>query len=258
MEGVLFSTGNYEKTTDAIEMLLEHNCRNIWVWIKTSACADELIKEEWETNVHISHSPDINSIGDVLRELYTRNDSRDNLYIIGDVERLPGKLSIHKNYSKKHTGIILFADGNVGMNVDKGIVTKYFIESAEMLKPIKYGRALDIAFCNPSILSTFYDNFDCETFHDLLLTNPIGYTFSYQQDKRIKWLTNDKENVVKEVNDLIEELTEIIGDNVNDNTRLELNSLRLANGKMFSELIESLVVLERNDLGILMMAKNEV
>uniref|UniRef100_A0A6C0JRP1 Uncharacterized protein n=1 Tax=viral metagenome TaxID=1070528 RepID=A0A6C0JRP1_9ZZZZ len=263
MEGVLFSDGTREQTIDALEMLLDLDCRNIWTWIYDKNTYNEFKKEGWEETIHFQschsdkscirgtydNSDDDDDvpitttcIGDCLRSLYTRNESRDNLYIIGDVKNMPSKLSLHNNFSKKYTGIVLLANGTTPFTVEKGALKGY----GE--KGNKQGYCLDIAFCNPSILGLFYDNFDCDTFHQLLASNPIGYEFSCVVDKRIipvikKDIVVDEKDI--ETDDFMVELVNMISVDV---SKLELNSLRLAYGKMFTEFTDILLTLSRPDL----------
>jgi prepilin-type processing-associated H-X9-DG protein len=151
--------------------------------------------------------------------------------------RCPEKLSLHKNYSKKTTANILFADGNIEFSKD-GYGTGN-----------KKGYALDIAFCNPAILALFADNFDCGTFHELLLSSPVGYTFTFTQDKRIKCFNEVVTEEIEPEQDFVSEVKIMISQ---ETTKLELNSLRLAYGKVFNDLIEILVILERPDLVVMM------
>lgn len=241
MEGLIFSIGNKERTIDAIEMLLELECRNIWVWVDNISN----YLDDWEDNIHFySTNDEIKSIGDCLRILYTRNESRDNLYVIGDVEKLPLKLSLHKNYSKKYVANFLFSSGEIPFSLSKGCIENYGVDECASSK---LGYCLDIGFCNPIIMSLFVDNFDCDTFHQLLLANPIGVSFSCKLDKRIQ--TN---NILKEINnvskdsDFMTELKEMLAEG--QESKLELNSLRLAYGKMFSDFINDLETLSRHDL----------
>jgi len=238
MEGIVYSPIYNNSTIDAIEMLQDlETCRNIWVFTENNNIEnDSLVKfvKAQET------------LGDCLREMYTWNDSRDNLYIIGDVENLPLKLSLHKNYSsKKYTGNLLFAgNGNIPYSINKGAIEGYGNSQGN-----KTGYCLDIAFCNPCILSLFCDNFDCNTFHDLLSTGVIGHNFSCQIDKKITMVKQVfvTTTVICIEDDFMSELKEMVNDGGTVN-KLELNGLRLAYGKNFSELINSLVILGRNDL----------
>lgn len=257
MEGVLYSDSNVDKTIDYIELLLEENCRNIWVWTTDSIYEELMSDNVWEKNVHISHNSHITSIGDCLRELYTRDQSRDNLIIIGNTNVNVSKLIIHKNFNKKHVGILLFGDGNVSIDIRGGTIHKYQMEACDHLgndKDVKkshYGQIMEIAYCTLHILSIFQDNFDCNTFHDLILSNPVGYSFGAVMDKRLNITT--KQYIIEEdskPSDFLEELTEMCLDikELNENSKLELNSLRLAYGLPYKKLIESLENLNRHDL----------
>jgi hypothetical protein len=253
MEGVLYSDTNVEKTIDYIELLLEENCRNIWVWTIESIYEELLHDNVWEKNVHISHNSHITSIGDCLRELYTRDQSRDNLIIIGNTNVNVSKLIIHKNFNKKHVGVLLFGDGDVSIDIRGGTIHKYQMCPLGDDKNTKKGLIMEIAYCTLHILSIFQDNFDCNTFHDLILSNPIGYSFGAVMDKRLN--LKDMYATISSIvetssNDFLEELTEMCLDikELNENSKLELNSLRLAYGLPYKKLIESLKNLNRHDL----------
>ena len=246
MEGVLYSDTTVEKTIDFIELLLDESCRNIWVWT-TADIYDELMQDQWEDNVHISHSSSITTIGDCLRELYLRDESRDNLIIIGNTNINITKLTIHKNFNKKHVGVLLFGQGTVSIDIKGGTINKYQIDNDNGSR----GQIMEIAYCTLHILSLFQDNFDCNTFHDLILSNPDGDTFGAVMDKRL--VSMQTVSVVQPVlteSDFLEELLELCGEikELNENTRLELNSLRLAYGLTFTALKEALFSLNRTDL----------
>jgi len=244
MEGVLYSELPFNQTVDVIEILLSLECINIWVWIASHALYKTLMKEEWENEVHLFYSPTVNSTGDCLREMYLRDESRGNLLIIGDAEfALKQKLSIHKNVSRKNIGSILFADGNVGYEVRKGRLVKYGWQDY-----MKKGQALDIAYCMPLILGIFYDNFDCDTFHDLLLANPVGHSFGVKHDNRLLCFISPPESSDDESEDFMSELGAMVKVVKQENLRLELNSLRMAHGLLFGDLVDALKVLGRDDL----------
>lgn len=243
MEGVLYSNSNdsVEKIAETIETLLAKHCRNIWIWCQSKSTFDTLVQEDWEEHIHFCYDKHINSIGDCLRDLYTRSDSRDNLLIIGDISRIPDKIIVHKNYSKKNVGTVLFANGNVDLRMKKGILDTYEWNGTAK------ARALDIAYCCPVILSLFYDNFDCETFHDLLLAYPIGVKFACIVDKRISFFDEEVDVEIEDEQDFIKDLEQMLADGTNV-SKLELNGCRLAYGKMFSELADALHTLGRSDL----------
>jgi hypothetical protein len=234
MEGVLYSESPWNETVDAIELLLYLDCRNIWVWISSDALYESLMTEEWEPQVHLNYSSKVNSIGDCLRELYLRDDSRDNLLIIGDLDHLPEKISLHKNGFGKNIGTILFADGNVGYEFKKGKLLNY-----DWIDLKQKGRALDIAYCNRFILNAFYDNFDCHTFHDLLLSDPIRNSFGVKMDKRIKFFDNPPSSEPDSELDFITELKGMLNVDL-EHAKLELSGLRLSYQLSHSELIDAL------------------
>lgn len=246
MEGVLYSDTTIDKTIDFIELLLDEDCRNIWVWT-TNEIYDGLMQDNiWEDNVHISHCSHVTTIGDCLRVLYLRDESRDNLIIIGNTNINITKLTIHKNLNKKHAGVLLFGVGNVSIDIKSGTINKYQIDNNSGSK----GQIMEIAYCTPHILSIFQDNFDCNTFHNLILSNPVGYTFGAVMDKRLishnKYVLQD----VQESSNFLEELLELCQEikELNENSKLELNSLRLAYGLTYTNLKEALGNLNRFDL----------
>lgn len=272
MEGVVFSNTGIDATALAIEQLSDLDCRNVWVWTATQQVCKSLLEEDWESNVRIAHDENIQSIGDCLRELYTRNDSRDNLLIVGDVERLPEKLTVHRNHSKKNCGTILFGQGDMIISVEKGALSRYektltpltsdtlfssLASSAsaslknkpENKQDEKKARALDIAYCSSAVLALFFDNFDCNTFHDLLAAHPVGYRFQVLFDKRIKFydsapsetarqtIEDEEQTFESELAAIIAETT--VHDAKSTVSKLELNALRLAYGKTFAQLIDA-------------------
>lgn len=262
MEGVLYSDTNVDKTIDYIELLLEENCRNIWVWTTKPIYQEIMNDNVWEKNVYISNNSHITCIGDCLRELYTRDQSRDNLIIIGNTNVNVSKLIIHKNFNKKHVGVLLFGSGDVSIDIRGGTIHKYQIDPLDkpsndkdvkkgQAKQALFGQIMEIAYCTLHILSIFQDNFDCNTFHDLILSNPVGYSFGAVMDKRLN-LTTNHFSIEEESHpsDFLEELTEMCLDikELNENSKLELNSLRLAYALPYKKLIESLEHLNRHDL----------
>jgi hypothetical protein len=83
MEGVIFSNGSKDRTIDAIELLLELDCRNIWLWMSSETLYNEIITEHWEKSLSIQPwNSEIATTGDCLRELYLRNESRDNISLV--------------------------------------------------------------------------------------------------------------------------------------------------------------------------------
>jgi len=263
MEGVIYSDTTADKTIDYIELLLDE-CRNIWIWVTEEIYKEinpETTENVWERHVHIYHNPNIVSIGDCLRELYTRDESRDNLMIIGDTNIVLPKLSFHKNLNKKCIGILLFGQGNMSIDIKGGIINKYeTVESSQMQK----GRVLEIGFFTPHILALFQDNFDCNTFHELILAKPVGYSFGAVMDKRYSFKSNieERQEILNQKgdkpDDFKEELKEMCEEisKIDENTKLELNSLRLAHGLTFSKLLESLQELNRNDIVEYLTIKN--
>lgn len=235
MEAVLYSQSTFNETVDCIESLLSLDCNNIWVWIASDALHQTLKREDWEPQVHIDYSNTVNSIGDCLRELYIRDDSRSNLLIIGDLVNLPEKISLHKNGFGKNIGTVMFADGNVGYKTKKGRLESYgWFESRQM------GAALDIAYCSPLILGIFHENFDCDTFHDLLLTDTIKRNYGIKMDKRIKCFINPPElESESESEDFMTELQAMLEIDL-ESAKLELNSLRMAHGLLYKDLLEGL------------------
>ena len=125
MEAVIYSNSNVDKTIDVIESMLSIGCTNVWCWL-SEELYDMLSKEEWEPEIQLftsivsddrvaSTTGAIYSIGDCLREMYVRDESRSDLVVIGDLENLPDKFSLHKNGLGKNIGTIMFADGNIGL-----------------------------------------------------------------------------------------------------------------------------------------------
>lgn len=240
MEGVIYSDNDSDQTIDAIEQLLYLNCRHVWVWCRSFKLYEEFMNEHWENNVHFKYDINVKSIGDCLRDLYFQDVSRDKLLIIGNINHIPKKMSLFKMNISKIDGVILFGKGNVGYQLDNNRISKY-----EWTNLDEKGRALDIAFCNTSILHIFYENFDCDSFHDILLADPIKHSFFIKMDKRIKLYDEPiNENII--TCDFINELKNMMDINP-ENAQLELRSLRLAYKLSHSDLLESLKLLGASD-----------
>lgn len=236
MEAIVFSDSSFEITFDCIELLLSIDCNNIWVWFspENKDVYDSIKLEHWEDEVHLFQSDTVTSIGDCLREMYMRDESRSNLLIIGDLENLPEKLSFHKNGFGKNVGTIMFADGNVGYTTKKGRLDSYgWVPSKQK------GMALDIAYCSPIILGIFTEHFDCDTFHDLLLTDTLKHNYGVRMDKRIKCFIDPPSDSESESEDFITELEKMLEVDL-DSAKLELNSLRMAHGLLYKDLISAL------------------
>lgn len=239
MEAVIYSDSDYNNTADCLELILSLECcNNIWIWIDDQNVFNQFKKEEWETEVTFFHNECVISIGDCLRELYLRDETRGNLIIVGDIDNLPEKYSLHKNGFGKNIGTVMFADGNAGYTIKKGRLDSYGFDVDS-----KKGQALDIAYCCPIILSIFYDNFDCNTFHDLLLTDTLQHNYGIRMDKRIKYFLNPPEEEEEEDDDFVTELTMMLEIDL-DSAKLELNSLRMAYGLLFKDLINALQELD--------------
>jgi len=235
MEAVIYSENTIEKIIDCIENLLLLECNNIWVWTTYELHA-VLNKEEWEDEVHIFYSEDIISIGDCLRELYIRDETRSNLIVIGDLENCPQKFSLHKNGFGKNIATIMFCDGNVNYNLTKGSLSNYG-------EGERKGYALDIAYCSPLILAIFYEHFDCNSFHHLLLSDVYKNNYGIKMDKRIKYVCDDVTHESNKSNEeeltFMEELKTMLEIDM-DSAKLELNSLRMAHGMLCKDLISGL------------------
>ena len=132
----------------------------------------------------------------------------------------------------------MFADGNVGYTLKKGRLDMYEfgIESKQK------GQALDLAYCSPTILSIFYNHFDCDSFHDLLLTDTLQHNYSVRLDKRIKCFRDPPKEKEEEVDDFMDELSLMLEIDLGS-AKLEMNSLRMAHGLLFKDLIDALLEL---------------
>lgn len=237
MEAILFSKSSFETTFDCIELALSLDCNNIWVWFsyENQDTYNALKKEQWEDEVNLFYCDTVQSIGDCLREMYMRDESRSNLLIIGDLDHLPQKLSLHKNGFGKNVGTIMFADGNVGYAIKKGRLDSYGWLSSK-----QKGMALDIAYCSPIILGIFNEHFDCDTFHDLLLTDTLKHNYGIRMDKRIKcFIDPPSDSDTEESEDFMMELEKMLEIDL-ESAKLELNSLRMAHGLLYKDLISGL------------------